>query len=135
MFILQGFWFGFWFLLFYSAGFWFGFWFLLFYSAGFWVPPVLFCRVLVPPVYSAGFWFPPVLFCRVLVPPVFILQGSGSSCFILQGSGSIMFSSLSSLTKTIFTAVDLSSDDTPPDIPACFNTSHNCEDENITGIY
>ncbi len=53
----------------------------------------------------------------------FILQGSGSSCFILQVSGLIVFSSLSSLTNTIFTAADLSSDDTPPDIPACLKTT------------
>ncbi len=53
----------------------------------------------------------------------FILQGSGSSCFILQGSGLIVFSSLSSLTNTIFTAADLSSNDTPPDIPACLKTT------------
>ncbi len=52
----------------------------------------------------------------------FILQGSGSgsSCFILQGSSLIMFSSLSSLTNTIFPAADLSSAATPPDISACF---------------
>ncbi len=49
----------------------------------------------------------------------FILQVSGSSCFILQGSGSLVFS----LTNTIFTAADISSDDTPPDIPACFKTT------------
>ncbi len=60
----------------------------------------------------------------------FIVQVSGSSCFILQGSGSLVFSSLSSLTNTIFTAADLSSDDTPPDIPACLKTN-----ENITCIY
>ncbi len=57
----------------------------------------------------------------------FILQVSGSSCFILQVSGSVVFSSLSSLTNTIFTAADLSSDDTPPDIPACFK-SHDYEE-------
>jgi len=33
-------------------------------------------------------------------------------------AGSLMSSSLSSLTNTIFTAADLSSVDTPPDIPA-----------------
>jgi len=48
----------------------------------------------------------------------FILQVSSSSCFILKVFGSLVFSSLSSLTNTIFTAADLSSDDTPPDIPA-----------------
>ncbi len=64
----------------------------------------------------------------------FILQVSGSSCFILLVSGSLMSSSLSSLTNSIFTAADLSSDDTPPDIPSCLKTQ-DCEDENITGIY
>ncbi len=77
---------------------------------------------------------PPCSSCFILQvsgSSCFILQGSGSSCFILQVSGSLMFSSL---TNTIFTAADLSSDDTPPDIPACFKP-YDCEDENITEIY
>ncbi len=71
---------------------------------------------------------PPCSSCFILQvtgSSCFILQGSGSgsSCFILQGSGLIVFSSLSSLTNTIFTAADLSSNDTPPDIPACLKTT------------
>ncbi len=80
---------------------------------------------------------PPCSSCFILQvsgSSCFILQVSGSSCFILQVSGSLMSSSLSSLTNSIFTAADLSSDDTPPDIPAS-EPSHDCEDENITEIY
>ncbi len=83
------------------------------------VPSVLFSRFLVPPVLFSRFLVPSVLFSRFLVPPVYS-PGFWFLLFILQGSGSLMFSSL---TNTIFTAADLSSDDTPPDITACFKTT------------